>query len=288
MRRRKSIAGSVCVLVLALLAAGSPAGATQPECQVVNLAPKKVTYTSNAYADPLGTAIAAAESGDTLQLIGTCHGSHLITKDLTITGRSSDQHNDTLVGDASDAVLSGRTIASDVRVHLTVRDVTITGGAVGIGVNRVVLDVANTHVIGNAGTGISNGGSSTVNIENTVVSGNHSSSLGGGIHNSIGAGEMTISNSTISGNTTTGNGGGVTNRGRLTLLNSVIEGNIASGNGGGIWVLSGTVNITDSTVTGNTATLGGAAFVNTGGTVTVTGASNLCGNTPDDWPGCTA
>jgi predicted outer membrane repeat protein len=80
--------------------------------------------------------------------------------------------------------------------------------------------------------------------------------------------------------------GAIAGRGPVTVTETVIEGNTAAGNGGGIYTLSGPVNITDSTVTGNTATLGGAVFINTFGSVTLNGTSNLCGNTPDDWPGC--
>ena len=49
----------------------------------MNLPPKHHEYNSNSYTDPLGTAIAEAAPGDTLQVIGTCHGSHTITNDLT-------------------------------------------------------------------------------------------------------------------------------------------------------------------------------------------------------------
>ena len=86
---------------------GAPANATQPECQVVNMPPKKALYNSNEYANPLGSAIAEATAGDTLQVIGTCYGNFVVTKDLTITGRKSDQHADTIDGDVSGgAVLS--------------------------------------------------------------------------------------------------------------------------------------------------------------------------------------
>src|SRR5262245_46067668 len=85
--------------VLALLLTGQ-AVATQPECRVDNLAPGRGEYNSNTNADPLGTAIADARPGDTIEVIGTCHGNFAIEKDLTLQGRSSRQHDDTLDGDA--------------------------------------------------------------------------------------------------------------------------------------------------------------------------------------------
>jgi hypothetical protein len=249
----------------------------------VNLPPKKVTYTSNAYADPLGTAIQEAEAGDTLQVIGTCHGNYVITKDLTIRGRASANHADTIDGGVKGMVLLVPPTATDV--HLAVSNLTITNGSVGgIGAYTGVVTVSDSHVTKTAGTGIGQFGRATVSVDSSLITDNHAIGGGGGIWDSLGT--MTITNSTISGNTAGGNGGGIFNRGHLTVLNSVIEGNISSGNGGGIYVLSGTVNITDSTVTGNTAMLGGPVFDNTGSAVTLNGTSNLCGNTPDDWPGC--
>ena len=301
----------VAGLVL-LLVSGSPAGATQPECQVVNLPPKKVEYNSNTYVDPLGTAIAEAEAGDTLQVIGTCHGSHTITKDLTIVGRSSDQHNDTIVGDASGSVLFVPPVAS-FAIHVAVRDLTITGGAGGIYSYRGVLEVSDSRIVGNAGTGIGNFGSAAVSIDNSVISDNVNTTInfgrGGGIYNSLGPG-MTINNSTISNNTASGSGGGIFMRQRVTVNDSVIAGNTAALDGGGVYgsgeTITGSViegntaglsgggvyvsfqaTFTDSTVTNNTATTGGGVFAANVANVTLNGTSNLCGNTPDDWPGCT-
>lgn len=195
----KTTAWAIGVVGLVLLVVGSPAGAAQPECQVVNLPPKKLEYTSNTYADPLGTAIAEAAAGDTLQVTGTCYGSHTITKDLTIVGRSSDQHNDTLVGDASGSVLYVPPVAS-FAIRVAVRHLTITGGAGGIYSYRGVLEVSDSRVVANAGTGIGNFGSAAVSIDDSLISDNVNTTInfgrGGGIYNSLGPG-MTINNSTI-------------------------------------------------------------------------------------------
>ena len=306
----KTTAWAIGVVGLVLLVVGSPAAA-QPECQVVNLPPKKVGYTSNTYADPLGTAIAEAAAGDTLQVTGTCYGSHTITKDLTIVGRSSDQHNDTLVGDASGSVLYVPPVAS-FAIHVAVRHLTITGGAGGIYSYRGVLEVSDSRVVANAGTGIGNFGSAAVSIDDSLISDNVNTTInfgrGGGIYNSLGPG-MTINNSTISDNTASGSGGGIFMRQRVNVIDSVIEGNTAGLDGGGVYGSGETITgsliegntaglsgggvyvsfqatLADSTVTNNTATTGGGVFAAVVGNVTLNGTNNLCGNTPDDWPSC--
>ena len=80
-------------------------------------------------------------------------------------------------------------------------------------------------------------------------------------------------------------------RGSLTIENTEVIGNTAIDNGGGIYraQLSNLV-ITDSVISGNTATLGsgGAIYpINSTGVV-LNGTNNLCGNTPDDWFGCSS
>ena len=72
MLSRRTIALAVGLVLAGLMLSVAPAGATQPECQVLNLSQKKLFYNSNGYVDPLGTAIAEATAGDTLQVIGTC------------------------------------------------------------------------------------------------------------------------------------------------------------------------------------------------------------------------
>jgi Ca2+-binding RTX toxin-like protein len=111
----------------------------------------------------------------------------------------------------------------------------------------------------------------TVEIRNSVITGNTSLDDGGGINN---AGTMTIINSTISNNSATNNGGAIRNIGNLTISNSLIGGsvddvamtdtrNVAGLNGGGIFNVNGaTLSIDNSTISGNVATQGsgGAAF----------------------------
>lgn len=307
-RGGRLVALAVGVVVVGLAIGGSTAGAAQPECQVVNLPPKKSLFTSNSYADPLGQAIEEAEPGDTLQVVGTCHGNYVITKDLTIQGRSSESHVDSIAGESTGMVLL--VPGNAVGVHLAVSHLTITNGATaGIGAYAGVVTVTDSVVTGNAGTGIGNFSNAKVSVDSTTISDNHASG-GGGVWNSIGgSGSMTITNSVITGNSATINGGGIFNRRSLTLTNTVVVGNTAT-NGGGIYMLSGSAALNDTSVSGNTVTAngggiyvrqgtavtltnsgvsgnhaasGGGIYTEPGGTVAVDGTSSVVGNTPDDW-----
>jgi nitrous oxidase accessory protein NosD len=166
------------VVVLALVGAlvlGPSARATQPECQVVNLPPKKTTYTSNEYGYPLGIAITEAAPGDTLEVVGTCHGSFYIYMDLTLQGRPSANHADTIDGEGSTAVLT-----VDSTAAVTVTNLTITGGE--------------------SGPGIYNYG--TVTLIDSTVSGNTAFTYGGGgIYYYGYPDSLKLTNSTVSGNT---------------------------------------------------------------------------------------
>src|SRR5437763_12452586 len=119
---------AVGVIVVALAVVVSPAYAAQPECKAINQSHDSA-YNSNQYVDPLGTAIAEAQPGDTVLVIGTCNGNFVIPKDLTLSGRPSDRQSDVINGGGSGAVLA---IAGGTFPHppisLTVRDLTITDG----------------------------------------------------------------------------------------------------------------------------------------------------------------
>jgi hypothetical protein len=142
------------------------------------------------------------------------------------------------------------------------------------------------------GGGIFNSG--TLNVNNTIIAGNHTTGLGGGIYNQNG--QVTISACTISGNVAISgsgpSGGGIYNqRGTVTINNSTISdnsapfgagvynnnsctltvnnctisGNVAlgsNGNGGGFFN-NGTLTVNSSTVSGNSANQG-AGLYNTG------------------------
>jgi Right handed beta helix region len=245
-RTRLAVAGVLAATTVAL--AVSPASATQPECVAVNES-KDVGYNGNTVANPLGAAIAEADAGNTLKVLGTCHGNFLITKDLALRGRPWGLHTDTIDGDLRGAVL---TIPSGKAANLTITDLTITGGSgAGIAWHDGVVTIRNTHVTNNAGTGIGRFGGGGAVIENSVVSGNSAAS-GAGIWNSIGGSPMMISNSLVTNNRATFFGGGLFNRGRLAISDSTISNNVAGTSGGGIYNLHGvTIDLTNVTLSGN-------------------------------------
>jgi predicted outer membrane repeat protein len=116
-------------------------------------------------------------------------------------------------------------------------------------------------------------------LTDSTVSDNTTGGSGGGIY-----GDATLANSRVTGNSAGLDGGGIA--GSVTLTNSTVSGNTAGRFGGGIYVpefRSATLN--DSSVTGNTAGVAGGGIYGTGTTV-LNGTSSVCGNAPDDWPGC--
>jgi nitrous oxidase accessory protein NosD len=245
-RTRRAAAGVLAAAIVAV--AVSPAGATQSGCKAINQS-KDIGYNANEVADPLGAAIAEADPGDTVKVIGTCHGNFVISKDLTLQGRPSAEHADTLDGDLSGIVLS---VPFGVAANLTISDLTITGGSgAGISWYQGVVTITNTHVVNNAGTGIGKFGAGTAVIEHSVISGNSAIS-GAGIWNSLGGGGgMTISNSLVTNNTAMFFGGGIFNRGPLAITDSTISNNAAGSDGGGIYSISGSINLANVTFGGN-------------------------------------
>jgi predicted outer membrane repeat protein len=268
------------MLALAVLAA--PVGATQPECRVENLT-QHTSYNSNNYVDPLGTAIQEAAAGDTLMVIGTSHlqwPAADIRKDLTLRGRPSERHQDTIDGDWWPGTISVKDGA-----HVTISDLKITGGRYG------TIDASFNSELRIKNSFVGGGGSwyhlgilgfySTVHIENVTISDNPNV----GVWNL--GGTMTIRDSLISGNTTAGDGGGIhngrgTEGGTLTIQNSTISGNSAANNGGGIYN-AGTLTLINSTVSGNSAGLsGGGIWNDVGSTLALDESSTVSSNTPDD------
>ncbi len=124
---------------------------------------------------------------------------------------------------------------------------------------------------------------STLTINNSTFSDNHSStavdisSYGGGIDS---FGTLIITNSTFSSNTAVVSGGGVmVSGGSLTVSNSIFSGNSAS-YGGGVRSLGGPMTITKSIFSGNSAVSYGGGIYNPVGTLAIsesTFSSNTAG-----------
>jgi hypothetical protein len=125
-------------------------------------------------------------------------------------------------------------------------------------------------------------GGQTVNITNTVISGN-SSTQAGGIQVAAGA-TVNLTDSDVSGNTATAAAGVgailVGAGGTLTLERTTLNNNSApTGFGGGIVAFGGsTINVLDSTISGNSAKNGaGAIYIYAGSALTVQN-STISGN----------
>ena len=130
----------------------------------------------------------------------------------------------------------------------------IFGGTVIISGVTIRNGTCHTFFPCTSGGGLYNVGSSTLTLNNSIVSGNTASNEGGGIYSDA---TLTLNNSTVSGNTGY-DGGGIFNDGTLTLNNSTVSGNTASDNYGGGGILNnGTLTLYSSTVGSNTAVDGG-------------------------------
>ena len=150
---------------------------------------------------------------------------------------------------------------------------------------------------GNAGGGINNDGSITVNastfdsnaasfgagysaggagtITDCTFSDNQASFSGGGAYAGQTTTNMTLTGCTFSGNSASMGGGGLYNHGMSTLDGCTLSGN--SGSAGGGLLNLGTATLTNSTLAGNSASLGSGGGLFMGGTTTLTNCT-LSGN----------
>jgi len=186
-----------------------------------------------------------------------------ITKSVTING-----------GGAADTILDGnhahRVLNISGAITVNINGLTLrngfesSSGGGGILITSATVNLDNSIVTGNlansSGGGIRSGGPLT--ITNSTISGNSSEEdQGGGI---FGGSPLVITNSTISGNTATlDQGGGIFTDGPLTVTGSTISGNTTGDQGGGIFIENGAMTIINSTISGNTsADTGGGIFNN--------------------------
>ena len=165
--------------------------------------------------------------------------------------------------------------------------------------NRTLASPASSITVGG---GLRLGGDAhNVTVTGSTISGNTSTSLGGGIYVShTNGGAITISGTTISGNTAASRGGGISSENQLTssltinndsaIVNNVSQGTVSGteSRGGGVSINSGvgtnTTTITEVTITGNQANTGtfqaGGGIAAMGGTVNASFnriASNFAG-----------
>ena len=123
------------------------------------------------------------------------------------------------------------------------------------------LIMTNSTISGNTadyGAGIYNYSDAIVNLENSAITGNTSSAIGGGMYSS---GIVTLNESIVSGNTSSVGAGIFNGGGDLELINSTVSGNRASQSSGGLYSISGNLTLNSSTVSNNSAVYYGAGIM---------------------------
>jgi hypothetical protein len=190
--------------------------------------------------------LAALAGGGTVTF--GCSGTITLTTTITIATDT------TIDGSGQNVTISGNN---------TVRVFTVNSGST-LDLSR--LTVADGYVSSPWGSGGGVLNSGTVNVSNSVFSGNRTDPYrgggGGGIFNNSGA-TLTVNNSTFSGNSARGDGGGICNfSGTVTVSNSTFSNNGAGaeGAGGGINNYDGPLMVSNSTFSGNGANGGGGAI----------------------------
>ncbi|MCB8948413.1 MAG: hypothetical protein H6653_10405 [Ardenticatenaceae bacterium] len=204
----------------------------------------------------------------------------LIVQDLTLNGAGVGS---TII----DGSASGRVL--ETAGNVTITGVTIQNGSFnpvdifgGAGIaNYGVLWLEDSLITGNSttsgGGGIFNNHQLT--LVNSEVSGNTAGSIGGGIVNYVND-TITITNSLIANND--GNqGGGLYSIGKVIMADSTVQGNTAEVTGGGIILWGGTAVIDSTTIYQNEAVQYGAGLLNNGGVFTMTNSTVSDNSAPD-------
>jgi uncharacterized repeat protein (TIGR01451 family) len=242
-----------------------------------------VTNNADSGSGSLRQAVIDACPGSTISFavglaspISLTSGAILINENLTIVGPGASVLS--VSGGGNDRVFQiGSGFASTVVVGisgLTITDGSAYDSAGGNGIyNLGTLNLANSVVSGNVEKYAVNGGaiangcngcvSATLNLTNSTIS-NNGGIDGGAIYNSLSSALNTVNvvSSTISGNTANF-GGAVSNYGSLTVTSSTISGNSGTYFGGGLYNYSGgTMTVTQSTIAANKTGYGGGGIIN--------------------------
>ncbi|MFL5330834.1 MAG: choice-of-anchor Q domain-containing protein [Gemmataceae bacterium] len=250
---------------------------------------------------PSGTTITLTSGfsvADSVVISGP--GASKVAVDANKTGRLFDVAGINTL-DISGLTLKGGSVTSDggaIRfgaTTVTVTDCVVTGntatsdgGAFYMTSNAAVLTIVDSEVsnnsAGSTGGAFSNFhavGAPTVTINNSLFTGNQSTSDGGGLY-FFDDGDLTVSNSTFSGNTAGGTGGAMylfeASGSIYRVNNSTVTGNSAGSTGGGIFFGSAPANVqmNNTIVAGNK---GSSAAGNDFSTATpVTGDFNVVGD----------
>lgn len=225
---RRRLAAALLSTIVALttvgLATPSEAATHKKLCRVKN-ATQDTWFASNS-GIALTRAIAAAQSGDRLNVFGTCRGSFTPMVDLTIVGSRSAKQPTTLLGTDTGRIVD--TVPDTVvrLVRLTLKGGTAGGLQVTEGATAVLSRsrVVGSSTASRAGGGILNGGDLT--ITSSQIVGNRTDNDGGGIFN---FGRLEVNSSAITHNEAAGTGGGIFNEGSATLNHSQVRFNTGGG-----------------------------------------------------------
>jgi hypothetical protein len=239
-------AGLLAGAIGATVAVGAvPAAAVPPPCVVRDGA---------ATFGTVQAAVDAASPGARLVVSGTCRGSTVVAKNLTLAGSTFGVNRPVLSGGGTVRVLRIEPEATVALTDLIIRD----GNA----------------AAGSGGGGIQNVG--TLTATRVLVTRNRTTGAGGGILN---LGDLVLIRSLLSLNRTPSDGGGIFNAGDLTMWSTDIKGNTSGGVGGGIFA-EGIATLHTGVITGNTAadTGGGILTVN----ILTLDRTKIFGNTPND------
>jgi hypothetical protein len=223
-----------------------------------------VTNANDSGPGSLRATVAAAGSGDTITFAPGVNGTPIVLQSgeinigtsVTVTGNGPSQ---TII---QAGFISGRVFEIADGATVTISRVSIEKG--------LAFDFL-------GGGGILVRPTANLNLVGSLVSGNESRDLGGGIRNF--GGTMTIIDSTISNNQAQ-DGGGIENDGTLTVTGSTLSANSAP-YGGGIYerCCFSSLAIDNSTFAGNSATnTGGAIFNDPYNFVTTVTSSTFSGN----------
>ena len=224
---------------------------------------------------------AATISGLTIRdgAVGIDNGGMLTVMNCVISGNSvGGIHNGsslTVVNtNVSDNFFGIYNITGELGVvTATILSTTVSGNSAGGVVasphffgGRAYITISDCTISGNFST-TGGGGifatNTSLNVANSTISGNSTGSSGGGISIS-GSGLVpgsSIVNSIISGNSAKTSGGGIGGGGGdLSIVNSTVSGNSAGTSGGGIFTSNTSLRVADSTITGNSAPSGGGIY----------------------------
>jgi hypothetical protein len=218
--------GAAAVLALGAFAPAAAQAAAPATLYVSQGGLDSGTCTSASPCATVSYALTKAASGATIEVSGTIDDNPAISSPVTITTWPGGPAG-------SPAVLYGKASGPVVTVDpgvtgVTLHDLTIEHGTVGVFNSEGTLTLTDSTVSGNVNGGEPYAGiynyadSTTTVIDSTVTKNSGDSDIGAGIYNSA---TMTVIASTISGNT----GGGIAgNGGTATLGATIVAGNTGS------------------------------------------------------------